>query len=174
MRTQTISKIFSFLAGLSGLSGIILTFGFVFGELPNPLPAALFANAWAAGPIFRWITGLSCITLGSMVITGLFIASSKIILVGWSQFIADEKEIAVQEKKANTRLVGELISVQADHDSSNDTDTSIVETTEGFYRVHGKVSMASKGEAVTIRTKSRGFFSFKMVCLDGREYQLVE
>lgn len=164
----------SILAGLSALTYVILTLWYVFGDLPNPLPIALFANVWVAGPTFRWLLGLICITLVCIPITGLFIATSRIVLVGWSQFIAEEKEIADQEKQTSTRQIGELVSVQADHGNSSYSDTSIVETTKGYYRVHGKVSKAKKGEPVTIRTKSTVYFRFEMVCLDGKEYQLAE
>lgn len=167
------SQALSVLSGLSALSALGLTLWYLFGDLPNPLPPLFLSGFGEAAPIFRWPFGLLCYLIAGAMLSFFFLAASRIVLVGWSQYIAEEKEKSVQAKKAAVRQAGTLVAVSIENSGFLDSDTSMIETSRGFYRVFGKVDIATKGEAVTIR-KDSGIFGFEMLRLAGKDYQLTK
>lgn len=163
------SWMFSVLSGLAALSGLVLTFWYVFGNLPNPFRSSMFPAFEEAARIFLWPFGLALYLAVFVALSEIFRSASRIALVGLSLFITEEKDKSALEKKMAVRHVGKLVSVVVN------TDGSIIETTDGFYRVYDKVVMAKKGESVTIRKESRGlFFNFEMMSLSGKEYHLTK
>lgn len=100
-------------------------------------------------------------------------AAAKVAVVGWRQFFKEEEENAARAKIAATREVGTLIAVSMENGGILNSATSMIETTDGFYRVFGEVDVAAKGEQVIIRKEYRGAFGFEMLRLAGKDYQLT-
>ncbi len=170
-----ISKVLSAFSGLAALSAIGLTLWYVFGDLQNPLPSAFLSGFGEAAPIFRWPFGLLCYLGSGAALALMFLAASRITLVGWSQFIAEEKEKSVKARKAAVRPVGTLVAVSVENSRFLDSATSMIETTNGFYRVFGKVHCAAKGEQVTIQKDySLSPFGLEWLCFAGQKYQLTK
>lgn len=147
---------------------------YIFGDLANPVPKGLFSEADFFAPMIRWFLGLVAYVLSGCLICLSCSALARITLVGWRQFIAEEKEKAAIAKKEAIREVGSLIAVSVDSGGLFDSATTMIETTEGFYRVFGKIDVARKGEKITIRKEFDGMFGFEFLSLAGKEYQLTK
>lgn len=170
---ELLSKTFSALAGVAALSVVGIALWYVFGDLPNPLPTAFLAELGELAPVIRWPVGLAAyMAIGSLVILA-FLASARIVLVGWSQFIAEEREES-KAKNGVIREVGTLIAISVENGGVLDSATTMIETTEGFYRVFGKVDIATKGTQVTLQKDLHGLFNIKWLCFAGHKYQLTK
>lgn len=171
---KLLSTSLSALAGATALSVVGVTLWYVFGDLPNPLPPAFLAGFGAFAPIILWPFGLAFYMAIGVLLYLAFLASARIVLVGWSQFLAEEREKSAKAKKDSVREAGTLVAVSIENGGLLDSATSMIETTDGFYRVFGKVGMATKGVQVSIQKESRGLFNIEWLCLAGQKYQLTK
>lgn len=171
---KLLSKTLSALAGATAFSVVGVALWYVFGDLPNPLPAAILDGFGEFAPVIRWLFGLAAYMAMGALLHLAFLASARIVLVGWSQFIAEEREKFAKAKKEAIREVGTLISVSVENGGLLDMATTMIETSEGFYRVFGKVGVATKGVHVTIQKESRGVLHIEWLCLAGQKYQLTK
>ena len=174
MLRTTIARFVSALADVTTLSCVGLAFWYVFGGLPNLLPIRGTDFLGLVMPPIDWLLGLAIYMFAGGVLILIFKAVSRIVLVGWDRFIVEEKEQSAASKKAAIRQVGTLVTVSTETAYFLDSSTSMIETTEGFYRVFGKIDSAAKGESVTIQKESRGFFTLEWLCFAGKKYQLTK
>lgn len=173
MRKQ-FSQVLSMLGGISALSAVGLPLWYVFGDLPNPLPPAFLSELGVAAPIFRWPFGLLCYMVSGAVLSVLFLEASRIVLVGWTQFMSEEKEKSAKARQSAIRQAGTLMGVSVESNGFLDSATSMVETTDGFYRVFGRVHSVAKGEQVTIHKDDSLFpFNLDWLCFADQKYQLT-
>lgn len=171
---KLLSKTLSALAGATAFSVVGVALWYVFGDLPNPLPAAILDGFGEFAPVIRWLFGLAAYMAIGALLHLAFQASARIVLVGWSQFLAEEREKSAKAKKAAVREVGTLIAVSVENRGLLDLATSMIETTEGFYRVFGEVDVATKGVHVTIKKGSCGIFNIEWLCFSSNKYQLTK
>lgn len=129
---------------------------------------------WLIEIMFYYLGGITLWICAGMLIMQTGQVAAGVVSVGWRQFIKDEKENAARAKIAATREVGTLIAVSVENAGILNSATSMIETTNGFYRVFGKVDVAAKGEQVIIRKENIGAFSFEMLQLAGKDYQLTK
>lgn len=148
---KLISQVLAFLGFGAAIFAVIAVPWYIFGDLPNPLPQPLLAETWAFPSALRWMSGLVAYIAAGCIVTLVCMVSSRILLVGWTQFIAEEKAKAAKAKKEAIREAGTLMSVSVDSGGVLDSATSMIETTNGFYRVFGKVDVATKGETGILR-----------------------
>lgn len=176
MIKTTIERLLSALVGVTALSYMGLGLWYVFGDLPNPLPpqVAVLPGLGFVGEAFRWLLGLACYLIAGAALITILHATSRIVLVGWAGFIAEEKEKSAEAKKAAIRPVGTLVAVSVEKVGFLDSATSMIETTEGFYRIFGKVNFAAKGEQVTIQKESRSILTIEWLRFAGEKYQLTK
>lgn len=172
MRKQ-FSQALSMLGDIAALSAVGLTLWYIFGDLPNPLPPEFLSELGVAAPIGRWLLGLFCYLGLGAVLTVIFSAASRIVLVGWSEFVAEEREKSAKAKQAAISQAGTLVAVSVESNGFLDSATSMVETTEGFYRVFGRVDVAVKGEQVIIQKDSSSIIGIEWLCFAGKKYQLT-
>ena len=172
----TIARCLTTLAGVAAVSCIGIALWYIFGDLPNPLPDQAAASSVLEIVVqpFRWLLGLACYLIPGAASVTILLAASRIVLVGWAGFIAEEKEKSAAAEKAAIRQVGALVAVSAENVGFLDSAASMVETTDGFYRVFGKVAFATKGEPVTIHKESRGILTIEWLCFAGQKYQLTK
>lgn len=171
---KNLSQVFSVLGSIAALGMVVAALWYVFGDLPNPLPQETLAGLGVIAPAFRWLFGLGVYVVGCGLVAMLCLAASRIALVGWKQFLEVEREQAARAKKEAIRDVGTLVAVSVENNGLLDSATSMIETTNGFYRVFGRVDVATKGTQVTIRKESRGFFTIRWLCLNGRQFQMTK
>lgn len=170
-----LSKILSIFVGATALATLGVTLWYVFGDLPNPLPTAILAGFGEVAFIIRWPAGLAVYAMTGALLMLAFQVSARVVLVGWSRFIAEEKERSAKEKKAAIRQAGTLVAVSVENGGFLDSATSMIETTDGFYRVFGKVHSVAKDAQVTIQ-KDDALFPVKLewLCFAGQKYQLTK
>lgn len=171
---KILSQTFSTLSAIAAIGMVVAVLWYVFGDLPNLLPKEFLSEFGVASPIFRWLFGLAAYMVVGTLTTLLFLAASRIVLVGWVRFLEEEQEKSSRAKKEAIREAGTLIAISIDSGGLLDSATTMIETTDGFYRVFGRVDIAPKGAKVTIQKESRGLFNIKWLCLSGKQYQMTQ
>lgn len=88
---KLLSKILSILARCSALASFGVVLWYIFGDLTNPLPRQFLGGFGEFAPFARWPFGLVFYMATGIFCSFVFYASARIVLVGWSQFIVEER-----------------------------------------------------------------------------------
>lgn len=163
------------LSVLAGLYVMWQAVRFCYGEVSIPwmIKPEDQSPLWFIGIMFYYLGGITLWISAGILIMKTGQVAERVVSVGWRQFFKEEKENAARAEIAATREVGALIAVSVENGGILNSATSMIETTDGFYRVFGKVDVAAKGEQVIIRKEDRGAFSFEMLRLAGKDYPLT-
>ena len=168
-----ISRLLAVCVVVAAFTNVGLFFWYVFGNLPNPLPQHL-ADLVGLGAMSWWMLGLASYIFTCSAVALMFLASSRIVLLGWAGFWAEEKEKSVEAKKAAVSTVGTLVAVSDVTVGLFDSATTLIETSEGYFQVFGTIDSAQKGAQVTIQREFRIIFTIEWLCFAGKKYQLCK